>query len=159
MQASITLESLNDVEQQLGVLGQKKAKLAGIESEFSGKIQKLKAQYDHETNDLDVEIETIETAIEDYVKKNMDEFRTGKKKSREFKTGTISTKVTDTFDYPPDDELIRRLKLHGLEQFIRTDESAMKDLVKKQAEQDKTLWGLLGIIKGIQTTVKIKTIN
>jgi phage host-nuclease inhibitor protein Gam len=158
MQASITLECLNDVETQLGVLGQKKAKLAGIESEFNLKIQKLKAEFDVATNNLDQEIETNRTAIEEYVKSHMDEFRTGKKKSREFRTGTITTKETDTYDYPPDDELIRRLKLHGFDRFIRTDESAMKDLIKKQVEQDNTMFSLLGIVKGKQTTVKIKTV-
>jgi phage host-nuclease inhibitor protein Gam len=158
MQACITLENLNDVEAQIGVLGQKKAKLAGIESDFNLKIQKLKAEFDAATNNLDMEIETIETAIEEYVKNHMDEFRSGKKKSREFKTGTITTKETDTFDYPPDDELIRRLRLHGFESFIRTDESAMKDLIKKQAEQNKTMFSLLGIVTGKQTTVKIKTV-
>jgi len=158
MQAVITLENLNDVETQLGILGQKKAKLAGIDSEFTLKIQKLKAEFDTSTNNLDMEIETITTAIEEYVKTHMDEFRNTKKKSREFKTGTITTKETDTFDYPPDDELIRRLRLHGFNSFIRTDESAMKDLIKKQAEQDRTMFGLLGIVRGTQTTVKIKTV-
>ena len=148
MQASITLECLNDVETQLGVLGQKLCKLKGIEADFNLKIQKLKAEFDVATNNLDQEIETNRTAIEDYVKSHMDEF----------KTGTITTKETDTYDYPPDDELIRRLKLHGFDRFIRTDESAMKDLIKKQVEQDNTMFSLLGIVTGKQTTVKIKTV-
>ena len=158
MQASIMLENLNDVEAQLGVLGQKLSILKGIEADFNLKMQKLKAEFDKDTNTLDMEIQTRQTAIEDYVKNHKDEFRTGKKKSREFKTGTITTKETDTWDYPPDDELIRRLRLHGYEQFIRTDESVMKDLIKKQAEQDNSLLLMLSIVKGSQTTVKIKTV-
>lgn len=158
MNQKMALTDLNDVEHQLGILGQKLSELNGIESKFAGKIQKLKADLDADTNDLDLEIETIEAAIEEYVKAHLDEFRTGKKKSREFKTGTISTKETETYDYPDNDELIRRLKLHNLETLIKNEELPMKDLIKTKAESEAALLGLLGIIKGKKTTVKIKTI-
>ncbi len=158
MEQSMVLADLNEVEHQLGILGQKLSKLTVIESEYAGKIQKLKADLDLSTNDLDMEIEIIGKAIESYVLAHMDEFRTGKKKSREFKTGTISTKQDDTFDYPDDDELIRRLKLHKMESLIKNEEIPMKDLIKKKAETDNTVFMLLGIITGKKITVKIKTV-
>lgn len=158
MKQKMVLADLNELEHQLGILGQKKAELSGIESDFAGKIQQLRAKLDMETDDLDRDIETIENAIEAYVLKHLDEFTGGKKKSREFKTGTISTRSTDTFDYPDNDELIRRMKLHGFDTLIKSEETPMKDLIKKKAETDETLFFLLGIITGKKTTVKIKTV-
>lgn len=158
MEQTMVLKDLNDVEHQLGVLGQKKAELAGIEARYAADIQKKKAELDFNTNDLDRDIETSINAIETYVNAHLDEFRNGKKKSREFKTGTISTKETDTFAYPDDDELIRRLKLHGYENLIKSEDTPMKDLIKITAENDSTLFSLLGIIQGKKTTVAIKTV-
>jgi len=158
MKQKMVLTDLNEVEHQLGILGQKLAELSKIESEYAGQIQKLRADLDTGTDDLDRDIASIEEAIENYVLKHPDEFSVGKKKSREFKTGTVGTRSTDTFDYPDNDELVRRLKLHGFEGLIKNEEVPMRDLIKAQAERDKTLFSLLGIIARKKTTVKIKTV-
>lgn len=158
MEQTMVLKDLNEVEHQLGVLGQKQSQLKGIAAEYAGKIQALRAQLDMATNDLDRDVEIIEAAIESYVLENLEEFRTGKKKSREFKTGTISTKETDTYDYPDNGELIRRLRLYKMENMIKSEESPMKELIKKKAETDPTTLSLLGIINTRKTTVKIKTV-
>ena len=156
-----TVQSLQDLEKLLFVLGEKINAKEKLDNEFGKQTQAILATQDKQTQDLTSEIETIEAVIKEYVKNHIEEFRTGKKKSRDFASGSIITKENEAYEYPDDEVLIERIKLHYktlLPNLVKNQEVPMKQILKALIEKGDINMDLLGICKGKEIKVTIKTV-
>jgi phage host-nuclease inhibitor protein Gam len=150
------MKKLDEIDPALARLGKIRVEVSRVEALYDLKVQALKAKLSETTHEKVQEIEKIENGIKMYVLDNINDFRTEKKKSRDFQNGTISTKTGEAITYPPDNVLSKRLKENGHSALIDTKEVPMKASVKKLP--DKML-KILGVVKDEPITVTIKTVS
>lgn len=154
----LVLQSLNDVEAQLGILGKRKAAYKKIEARKKAQIAKIKAELDEETNDLEFEINENEVNIEAYIRANIDDIRADGKMSLKFATGTVKTREIDDIDYPEEDDLVAAIKELKMMELLIIEEKPSKSMIKAMAKKDDALYNKLGITVTPDYKITIKTI-
>lgn len=152
----VVLKGWDQVEEELGFLGESEAELKGVEAEMEAQIAQVKGNYAVRLNELAQRIATSRMVIEQYTRKNMSDVRDDGDQKIELSTGVISTRKVDDIDYPDAEELLEALKQWKLEQYIDVKEKPMKSAIKAAAKKDETLFTRLGITthKVISVTIK-----
>lgn len=149
------LQSWEDVETQIGILSQNKAKKAQIVNRFVAEIAALNANKDKETNDVDFLIQQAESAINGFVMMHLAEF--DKKKSKVFNTGKLKVREFEGYEYPKDADLVALLHHLGLEDLIDVKETPSKTAIKLAAKNDEGLWERLEIDAETKVSITIET--
>ncbi len=152
------LESWNDVEAELGTLGNALAEKRKVESPLKVKIAALKAELDEKTDDLDRTINRSEMIITQYVEAHIDEIRQDGKKSMKFSTGEIRTKDHEEFDYPDDDELVSLIESLEREDLLYIEKKPAKAVIKAMAKKEPELLKKLSIETHTEPKITIKAV-
>jgi len=155
-QALQVLQGLDEVERELGTLSILFNDRKKITSKIDARIARLTAFKDDKTTDIDSKIRQKELNIFQYVERNMDEFRDGKKKSRKFATGKIATKDVVNYDYPDEDELIDLLEANNFANFVKVKKTPLKNLIKAAIAKDESVAELLNIDLDNDIDISIK---
>jgi phage host-nuclease inhibitor protein Gam len=149
----VVLKGWDQVEEELGYLGELMAEQKKVDGEMQAKIAELTGEYAVQLSEIDTAIQTKLMVIEQFTRKNMDDIRDDGIMTKKFTTGVIKTKKVEDIEYPDNDELVEALKQVGLKQYIDTKEKPIKAAIKAAAKKDNTLYEKLSI--DVTETVKV----
>lgn len=154
--SKVVLQGWNEVEAELGYLGELMAEQKKIAGELQAKIAQVNGEYAVPLSDIEAGIQTKIMLIEQFTRKNMGDIRDDGIMTKKFTTGVIKTKKHDDVEYPDNDELVEALKQLNLEQYIDTKKKPLKAALKAALNHDATLYGKLGIdvIETVKVTIK-----
>lgn len=152
----VVLKGWDQVEEELGYLGELMAEQKKIDGELQAKIAEVTGEYAVQLSEVNTAIQTKLMVIEQFTRKNIDDIRGDGAMTQKFTTGIIKTKKVDEIEYPDNEELVELLKQAGLKQFIDTKEKPIKSAIKAAAQKDKSLYEKLSIDVIETISVKIK---
>ena len=169
-QVKTVIRSLDEVNLALQNLSAKKserdkliADLAKKKKDLMHEMTGIDNQIEDQTMDIDTEITQLEQNIIIYALNNLNEFRTGKSKSKKFTYGEVKTQEKDDFKWPSDEELVFILKdVMGEKKaaaFIQVKEIPSKAVLKAFLKRDgnEGVADKLGIDIEKETKIKIVT--
>lgn len=134
-----TLQSWDEVGEQIGVLGQYMAEQRQITGEIDAQIAVVKTEKEKFLNELQKNIDQTMLHIVEYAEEHIDEIRTKDKKNMTFATGVIKTRLDTDYTYPSDKVLVARLKKLELDHLIKTTEKPDKKDIKDEADENPEL--------------------
>lgn len=152
----VVLKGWDQVEEELGHLGELMAEKTKIEGAREAKIVQINGDFSVQLSDIENDIQTKLMLIEQFTRKNMDDIRDDGIMTKKFTTGLIKTRKVEELEYPDNDELLQLLKHAGLEQYIDTKEKPLKSAIKAAAKKDDSLFDRLSIevTETLQVTIK-----
>jgi hypothetical protein len=158
MTKKTVLGSWNDVEAELGILGNALAEKRKVESPIKVKIAALKAELDEKTDDLDRAIERSQIIITQYVEAHIEEIRQDGKKSMKFSTGEIRTKDHEEWDYPEDDELVSLIESLERPELLYIEKIPAKAVIRALAKNEPDILEKLNIETHKEPKITIKAV-
>lgn len=152
----VVLKGWDQVEEELGHLGELMAEKTKIEGAREAKIVQINGDFSVQLSDIENDIQTKLMLIEQFTRKNMDDIRDDGIMTKKFTTGLIKTRKVEELEYPDNDELLQLLKHAGLEQYIDIKEKPLKSAIKAAAKKDDSLFDRLSIevTETLQVTIK-----
>jgi hypothetical protein len=146
--------SWDELDQMLGEFASLTNELERVSSKKTAQIQKLKAELQEETADLEASIRGMNQLMDLYVRSRMEDILAQNRKSIKLKNGIVKTSSINVISYPDQEYLIEQLKRMKLLECIKVDESVRKSILKVKIESDPQLAEDLGIEMSQETNIK-----
>ncbi len=135
-----TLQSWDEVDNQLRKLGELQIKKTKLEGTFQVKINELKESYATQCGIIAAEVKQIETEITRFCDSRKDEFLNKRNKKLNF--GVVAYRVSEKVILGSVDAVIKSIKTLNLEYVLRIKEEIDKEKIKSLDKQTLTKIGV-----------------